>query len=152
MMTTTRCLLFIGVTLAFAACGGGEESTPAEFRFSNDRTAFENDANSVFSFDVRIDEAKTEEVRVHYATSDGTAIAGEDYTATEGDLVFAPGETKKSIDVSIVVDELLEADEFFTVSLSNPEGGYLRDNLQEAIGKNVKSGLIFKSSFRIFKM
>ena len=49
-------------------------------------------------------------------------------------LVFAPGETKKTIDVSIVVDELLEADEFFTVSLSNPEGGYLRDNLQEAIG------------------
>ncbi len=120
--------------LLFTACGGGEEATPAEFRFSNDQTAFENEANSVFSFDVRIDEAKTDEVRVSYATADGTAEAGEDYIAVEGTLVFAPGETKKSIEVSIVVDEFLEPDEYFTVALSDPEGGYLRDFVQEATG------------------
>ena len=133
-MNIARTLTVLAFPLAFAACGGGEEGTPAEFRFSNDRTAFENEASSTFTFDVRIDEAKTEEVRVHYATADGTAIAGEDYTATEGDLVFAPGDTKKTIEVPIVVDEYLEPDEFFTVALSNPEGGYLRDNLQEAVG------------------
>ncbi len=133
-MTPARSLLILAFPFAFAACGGGEEETPAEFRFSNDRTAFENDANTVFSFDVRIDEAKTNEVRVKYATADGTALAGEDYTATEGTLTFAAGDTKQTIEVPIVVDEFLEPDEFFTVALSDPEGGYLRDNLQEAVG------------------
>ena len=132
---TLRPLLFpLASILFFTACGGGEEETPAEFRFSNDQTAFENEANAIFSFDVRIDEAKTNEVRVQYATADGTAIAGEDYTAVEGTLVFAPGETKKSIEVAIVVDEYLEPDEYFTVALSDPEGGYLRDFVQEATG------------------
>ena len=133
-MTVRPWIFPLASILFFTACGGGEEETPAEFRFSNDRTAFENEANSVFSFDVRIDEAKTQEVRVQYATVDGTAIAGEDYTATSGTVVFAAGETKKTIDVEIVVDEWLEADEFFTVVLSAPEGGYLRDNVQEAVG------------------
>ena len=132
---TLRPLIFpVASILLFAACGGGEEQTPAEFRFSNDRTAFENEANSVFSFDVRIDEAKTEEVRVQYATVDGSATAGEDYIATSGTLTFAPGETKKSIEVDIIVDEWLEPDENFVVALSAPEGGYLRDNIQEAVG------------------
>ncbi|MGB0172072.1 MAG: Calx-beta domain-containing protein, partial [Flavobacteriales bacterium] len=132
---TLRPLIFpVASILLFTACGGGEEPTPAEFRFSNDRTAFENEANSVFSFDVRIDEAKTEEVRVQYATVDGSATAGEDYIATSGTLTFAPGETKKSIEVEIIVDEWLEPDENFIVALSAPEGGYLRDNIQEAVG------------------
>ena len=90
---TLRPLIFpVASILLFTACGGGEEQTPAEFRFSNDRTAFENEANSVFSFDVRIDEAKTEEVHVQYTTVDGSATAGEDYIATSGTLTFAPGE------------------------------------------------------------
>ena len=102
---TLRPLIFpVASILLFSACGGGEEPTPAEFRFSNDRTAFENEANSVFSFDVRIDEAKTEEVRVQYATVDGLP-RGEDYTHP-GHVAFA-GETKKSIEV-IIVDEWLE--------------------------------------------
>ena len=133
-MISARTLFLPLVVIAFSACGGGEEETPAEFRFSNDQTAFETEANAVFSFDVRIDEAKTNEVRVSYETADGTAIAGEDYVAAEGTLVFAPGETKKSIEVTIVVDEYLEGDEYFTVSLKDPEGGYLRDFVQEATG------------------
>ena len=130
-----KSLIFpVASVLLFSACGGEEPQAPAEFRFSNDRTAFENEANSTFSFDVRIDEAKTTEVQVQYATADGTALAGEDYIAASGSVVFAPGETKKTIDVSIIVDEWLEPDEYFIVSLSAPEGGYLRDNIQEAVG------------------
>ena len=40
-------------------------------------------------------------VTVNFATANGTASAGEDYTATSGTLTFAPGQTSKTI--SIVV-------------------------------------------------
>ena len=47
-------------------------------------------------------------VTVHYATSDGTATAGSDYTATSGTLTFNDGETIKSFTVPIAADNLVE--------------------------------------------
>jgi hypothetical protein len=44
-------------------------------------------------------------VSVNFATSDGTAIAGQDYTATSGTPVFEPGETEKSFTVPILDNE-----------------------------------------------
>jgi hypothetical protein len=60
------------------------------------------------------------EVDVDYATSDGTATAGSDYTATNGTLAFAAGETSKQIDVTVIGDIQVESDETFTVTLSAP--------------------------------
>lgn len=57
---------------------------------------------------------------VEYETVDGTAIAGQDYTATSGTLNFADGETTKSFLVPITEDVPTEADENFTVRLKNP--------------------------------
>jgi hypothetical protein len=62
-------------------------------------------------------------VTVDFATSDGTATAGADYTAASGTLTFAAGETEKTITVTILNDALPEADETFLVTLSNPTGG-----------------------------
>jgi hypothetical protein len=60
-------------------------------------------------------------VSVDFATSDGTATAGSDYTAMSGTLTFAPGELSKNISVPITNDTLFEnANETFTVTLSNP--------------------------------
>ncbi|HEX7333951.1 MAG TPA: SBBP repeat-containing protein [Pyrinomonadaceae bacterium] len=56
---------------------------------------------------------------VDFATANGTAIAGQDYTATSGTLTFAAGETSKTIQIPIVDDATTEQDETFTVSLSN---------------------------------
>ena len=61
---------------------------------------------------------------VNYATADGTAIAGSDYTAVSGTLNFAPGELTKTVFITITDDNLFEnADETFTFNLSNPTGG-----------------------------
>ena len=63
-------------------------------------------------------------ITVDYSTSDVTAVAGKDYTATSGTLTFAAGETTKTIQVPILQDAITEPDETFTVSLrnvSNPE-------------------------------
>jgi dienelactone hydrolase len=59
---------------------------------------------------------------VDYATTNLTAIAGEDYTETRGTLEFATGETTKLLTISITHDEAAEQDETLTVTLSNPTG------------------------------
>ena len=56
---------------------------------------------------------------VDYATSDGSATAGSDYTATSGTLTFTTGQTSKTIPVPLIDDALNEADETFTLTLSN---------------------------------
>src|SRR5439155_25411832 len=64
-------------------------------------------------------------VKVAYTTANGTASAGSDYTATTGQLAFAPGETSKTIAVPILGDTAVEADETFTLSLSSPVNAVL---------------------------
>jgi len=61
---------------------------------------------------------------VNYATSDGTATAGADYTATSGTLTFAPGELTKAIQIPIIDDNIYEGpNESFNVTISAPSGG-----------------------------
>ncbi|HEX3249193.1 MAG TPA: Calx-beta domain-containing protein, partial [Pyrinomonadaceae bacterium] len=58
-------------------------------------------------------------ISVDYATSDGTAIAGQDYTAASGTLNFNSGETLKTFQIPIADDGTTEPDETFTVTLRN---------------------------------
>jgi hypothetical protein len=55
---------------------------------------------------------------VGFSTSNGTAIAGQDYTSTSGTLTFLNGETSKTIQVPITNDTTTEPDETFTLSLN----------------------------------
>ena len=60
-------------------------------------------------------------VTVAYAVTAATAEAGTDYTpVAAGTLAFSPGETGKTIAVTVLEDDLNEADETFTVTLSAP--------------------------------
>jgi Calx-beta domain/RTX calcium-binding nonapeptide repeat (4 copies) len=72
------------------------------------------------NFTVSLAKASPLRVSVAYATANGTATAGSDYTATSGTLVFAPGQTSKTVAVPIVGDTAFESDETFTLTLSNP--------------------------------
>jgi len=64
-------------------------------------------------------------VGVSYATGNGTAVDGSDYTADSGTLSWADGNTAdRTITITILdADVAPEADEFFTVALSSPTGG-----------------------------
>src|SRR3954454_10389945 len=62
-------------------------------------------------------------VTVDYATSDGGAAAGSDYTAANGTLTFGPGEATKSFTVTIANNSVHEDNKAFQVTLSNPGGG-----------------------------
>jgi Calx-beta domain len=59
---------------------------------------------------------------VDVATSDGTAKAGADYTATNQTVNFADGETTKTVSVPVSNDTEVERDETVQVTLSNPTG------------------------------
>jgi len=62
-------------------------------------------------------------VTVDYASADGSATAGSDYTATAGTLDFVDGVTSQSFSVAILDDGLFEGDEDFSLSLANVSGG-----------------------------
>ena len=93
-----------------------------------DARAYEADGATV-DFAVTLGRASGATVTVDYATGDGTAVAGEDYTATSGTLTFAPGETAKTVPVPVLNDAHDEGEETFTLTLSNPQGGnaWLKD-------------------------
>ena len=76
-------------------------------------------------FSVTLSSVSSQPVTVSYATADGTARAGSDYTSTTGTLRFEPGDTTGTIRVSVLDDEIREATESFTVGLSDPEGATL---------------------------
>ena len=84
---------------------------------------------AVLAFAVTLDRAASAAVRVDYATSDGTAQAGSDYTAATGNLTFAPGETAKTVSVAVLDDSHDEGSETLTLRLSNPSGAYLADGV-----------------------
>lgn len=60
---------------------------------------------------------------VNFATADGTAAAGTDYTASSGTLAFAAADTIKSVTVATTGDTSAESLETLFVNLSAPTGG-----------------------------
>ena len=81
------------------------------------------EAGATVDFTVTMSRAASVAVTVDYATSDGTATVGEDYTATTGTLTFAVGETEKTVSVPVLDDATDEDDETFTLTLTNASGG-----------------------------
>jgi hypothetical protein len=85
-----------------------------------------NSSTTAYTFTVSLSNASTQTVAVNYTTADGTAtVADSDYTAASGTLSFAPGETSKTITVLVNGDTKFEADQAFSVGLSNASNGTL---------------------------
>ena len=82
----------------------------------------EEGTDATIGFDVTLDRTAAEAVTVSYRTVDGTAVAGEDYTSASGTLTFAPGETTKTVSVTVLDDLVDEDEETFTLLLFNASG------------------------------
>ena len=67
-----------------------------------------------------------------YATADGSAHAGDDYTAASGTLTFRAGESSQTIEVGVLDDAHDEGEETLTLRLSNASSGQVTDG--EATG------------------
>jgi hypothetical protein len=96
----------------------------------SDATVTEGDAGTTtLSFVVTLASASTTSATVNYATANGTAIAGSDYSATNGTLTFAAGQTSKTVSVTVTGDLTPEAIETLTLNLSNATGAAIVDGV-----------------------
>ena len=90
-----------------------------------DAEVAEGDGEITFTMTLNIASSKT--VTVDWATADGTATQGADYAETTGTLRFDALETEQTITVPLLDDALDEADETFTVALTNAANATLDD-------------------------
>jgi hypothetical protein len=90
----------------------------------------------LLSFTIALSNAAAQPVTLRWGTANGTAVAGRDYVAASGTVVFAPGQTERTVGVWVIGDRVSEADERFSVRLSAPVNATL------AAGGFVATGLI----------
>ena len=95
---------------------------------------------ATLDFTVTLDRSSTGTVTVGYATADGTATAGSDYTATSGTLTFAPGDREKTVSVPVLEDDHDEGSETLTLRLTHVQGARIADG--EATGTITNSDAI----------
>ena len=98
-----------------------------------------SEAGGVVEFTVSLSEASGEQVRVWFSTSNWRGLTGRahmwlDYWTAQQTVVFAPGQTERTVPVWLVDDSRPEPDEHFTVTLTNPRGA--------AIGQGAATGTI----------
>lgn len=92
-------------------------------------------------------------VTVDWATSNGSATAGQDYLTASGQLTFGPFETSKTITIQLLNDNTLEPRESFSITLTNPtnsadiEVGRDRTTVN-VLDEDIKSGSLLISEFR----
>ena len=62
---------------------------------------------------------------VNFATADGTAVQGLDYTSTSGTLTFAPGTTTEQVTVPVIGSNAYSPTTTFSVNLSGTTNGVI---------------------------
>ncbi|MBD1211468.1 MAG: peptidylprolyl isomerase [Dolichospermum circinale Clear-D4] len=77
------------------------------------------------TYTVTLSRSDTRVITVNYATANGTATAGLDYTSRTGTLTFNSGVTSQSINIPILNDSINEVNETFTLTLTSPTNANL---------------------------
>ncbi|MFM6603070.1 MAG: Calx-beta domain-containing protein, partial [Dolichospermum sp.] len=115
----------IGTTTAVIGTITNDDLLP-KINLSANQTIVEGNTNPQnVTYTVTLSNASTQTITVQYATANGTAIAGSDYTSTSGTLTFDPGVTSQVINIPILNDSLNEANETFTLNLTTPTNATL---------------------------
>ena len=125
-----------------ATLAGGAATLAATGRIDDDDSpsrvavadASLTEGGGALRFNVSLVPASGRTVTVHYATADGTAVAGSDYTAVTGTLTFSTAVTVRTISVPVLDDQDHEHTETFTVTLSVPVNATLSSTGWTATG------------------
>ncbi len=82
-------------------------------------------SSKVFVFEIALSAASGRPITVDWTTANGTALAPTDFIAASGTVTFAPGDTKRTIGVTVVGNNVVEPNETFNVTLSTPTNASL---------------------------
>ncbi|MBD2141966.1 endo-1,3-1,4-beta-glycanase ExsH [Anabaena sp. FACHB-1250] len=101
----------------------------------NDANVTEGDSGTTtLTFEVTLTNPSSQTITVDYQTSDLDAtVADADYLIKNGQIIFNPGEVRKTVDITVNGDTSAENDELFKVNLLNPAGALIKDG--EGYGK-----------------
>jgi len=127
MMTENRKplnLIFFLISIAFLLVSGScEENQGDSFSFpefiSDDIEVEERDVVWDLSIPVSLTKASEQQIFISYASSNGSALSGQDYMSISGQLIFEPGETEKELIVTIIGNTFLEPDKYFQIEFSS---------------------------------
>jgi hypothetical protein len=106
-----------------------DDDTPPKI-YIDDASIYEgNSGTQTMTFTVRLSNPSGTAVSVNYATANGTAKTSDnDFVAKSGRIDFAPGETSKTVTISVKGDTRKESNETFLVKLSSPSGATIGDS------------------------
>ena len=119
---TGACQVTLGSAQSVAA-----RFVPLTLRISDASLSEGHSGTQDLTFTVSLSGVSAGTVKVDYATANGTASAGSDFTTTKGTLSFTPGVTQQTLRVPVKGDTTLEANETLYVNLSRPSGASLAD-------------------------
>lgn len=94
-----------------------------------DISVAENIVGGKAIFTISIDTPSPQAIRVNWATSDDSAVAGEDYTAASGTAEIAANTSSVTIEVPLLNDNRDEFDQTFKILLSNPINASIADGV-----------------------
>lgn len=95
-----------------------------------DASVFEGTSGTVNAVvAVTLSAPASQRVTASYATGDGSARAGEDYSQASGMVTFEPGVVTQNVTIPIAGDTMLEPDETFTLALQSPANATLGDSI-----------------------
>jgi hypothetical protein len=118
----------VGIVMANLALAAVLGARPEVFAISDAAVAEGAlGAATELTLTVSLSFASEQAITVDYATVDGTATANSDYLPNSGKLYFPAGTTSKPISVTILGDSSNEANETFSIVLSNPSGASIPD-------------------------
>jgi plastocyanin len=96
---------------------------PGNLQLSSGAYSVPENAGSITISVLRVD-GSAGAVSVHYATSDGTGMAGKNYTATSGTLNWGDGDTAaKTLSAKVLDDGVVDGSHTFQLALTSPQGG-----------------------------
>jgi PKD repeat protein len=104
------------------------DAPPPDVRVDDPTVAEGDDGTTALTFTVSLSNAFPDPVTVNYATHAGTATAGDDYVETSGTLTFAPGQTQKTVAVTVTGDLTDEPDETVELVLSDATNATIVDD------------------------
>jgi hypothetical protein len=105
-----------------------DNDNPPSISINDVSLAEGNSGATAMGFTVSLSAASAFPITVNWASADGTATGGIDYTSANGSLTFNPGDSQKTITINASGDVITETSETLSVTLSSPTNASLGDS------------------------